>query len=194
MKAIAIIEDEHRAITAVTEGLRHLVADIRARRRAPDHNLLGALFAYIERFPERLHHPKEDDFLFAKLRMRAPDAAPLLDALHREHEIGYERFGELKAAYQRFASDPATIDAFAERVSRYADFHWKHMRREEDEVLPLAAKALAPEDWAEIDAAFESNSDPLVGVSPRREFRELFRRIVALVPPPYGVGPESGAD
>jgi branched-chain amino acid transport system ATP-binding protein len=191
MKAIAIIEDEHRAITAVTEGLRHLVSEIRAGRMLPDHKLLGAMFAYIERFPERLHHPKEDDFLFAKLRERAPDAAPLLDALHREHEIGYTRFGELKAAYERFASDPATVDDFAERVSRYAEFHWKHMRREEDEVLPLARQALAPDDWTEIDTAFASNSDPIVGAPARREFRQLFRQIVALVPPPYGVGPES---
>ena len=86
MKAIAIIQDEHRAITAVVEGLRHLVAEIAAGRMAPDHALLGALFHYIEEFPERLHHPKEDDFLFARLRVRRPDAAPLLDGLHREHE------------------------------------------------------------------------------------------------------------
>ena len=79
MKAIAIIQDEHRAITAVVEGLRHLVAEIATGRMVPDHALLGALFHYIEQFPERLHHPKEDDFLFARLRVRRPDAAPLLD-------------------------------------------------------------------------------------------------------------------
>jgi branched-chain amino acid transport system ATP-binding protein len=190
MKAIAIIEDEHRAITAVTEGLRHLVAEIRAGRIAPDHTLLSALFAYIERFPERLHHPKEDDFLFARLRERRPDATPIVDALHREHEVGRERFVELKAAYQRWVDDAAQLEPFAELVERYTAFHWKHMRREEDEVLPLAAQALTDDDWASIDAAFASNSDPVVGVPARREFRELFRRIVALVPPPYGVGPE----
>ncbi len=68
MKAIAIIQDEHRAITAVVEGLRQLVAEIAAGRMAPDHALLAALFHYIEQFPERLHHPKEDDYLFARLR------------------------------------------------------------------------------------------------------------------------------
>ena len=158
---------------------------------APDHALLAALFHYIEQFPERLHHPKEDDFLFARLRVRRPDAAPLLDGLHREHEIGRERFAELKAMWERYRADPAALPPFAEGVERYAHFHWQHMRREEDEVLPLAAAGAARRrTGTAIDAAFASNNDPVVGVPASKAFRELFRHLVAIMPPPYGVGPE----
>lgn len=181
MKAIAIIQDEHRAITAVIEGLRRVLGAAQAGA-APDHVLLAAMFNYIERFPEALHHPKEDLHLFAALRVRRPDAAPLLDGLHHEHAVGRERFAELKAAYERYAGDPATLPDFAARVERYAHFHWKHMRREEEEVLPLAREALRDDDWAAIDAAFASNSDPIVGIPARRAFRELFRRLAARWP------------
>ena len=191
MKAITIIQDEHRAITAVIEGLRHLLEEIHAGGRAPDHALLRAIFHYIEQFPERLHHPKEDEHLFARLRVRRPDSAPVLDALHREHEVGRERFVELKADYEAYAADPAVLGRFRERVERYSHFHWKHMRREEDEVIPLARESLLPEDWAAIDAAFASNNDPVVGIPAQKAFRELYRRLVATMPPPYGVGPES---
>jgi hemerythrin-like domain-containing protein len=191
MKSIQIIQDEHRSITAVIEGLRHVLADIDAGRMAPDFDLLYAMFRYIEAFPERLHHPKEDDFLFARLKLRRPDAAPLLDRLHAEHEQGRVKFAELKAALDEYHRDAATLPSFVERVERYSHFHWLHMRREEDEVLPLAAAALTAEDWAAIDAAFASNSDPVVGVAATREFRSLFRRIVSLAPPPLGVGPEA---
>ena len=190
MKAIAIIQDEHRAITAVVEGLRHLVAEIAAGRMAPDHALLGALFHYIEEFPERLHHPKEDDFLFARLRVRRPDAAPVLDRLHNEHVIGRERLAELKARWERYRGDAATLPLFVEGVERYSHFHWLHMRKEEEQVLPLAAEALTREDWEAIDAAFASNNDPVVGVAASKAFRELFRHLVAIMPPPFGVGPE----
>ena len=193
MKAIAIIQDEHRAITAVVEGLRQLVAEIAAGRMTPDHALLSALFHYIERFPERLHHPKEDDYLFARLRVRRPYAAPLLDGLQREHAIGRERFAELKAMWERYRADPAALPPLAEEVERYAHFHWLHMRKEEEEVLPLAAEALAQEDWDAIDAAFASNNDPVVGVPASKGFRELFRHLVAIMPPPLGVGPEPRA-
>jgi hemerythrin-like domain-containing protein len=192
MKAIAIIQDEHRAITAVVEGLRHLVGEIAAGRMAPDHALLGALFHYIEEFPERLHHPKEDDFLFARLRLRRPDATPVLDRLHNEHVIGRERLAELKARWERYRDDPATLSLFVEGVERYSHFHWLHMRKEEEQVLPLAAEALTREDWEAIDAAFASNNDPVVGVAASKAFRELFRHLVAIMPPPFGVGPEPG--
>lgn len=190
MKAIGIIEDEHRAITAVIEGLRHVVTEMVAGRMPADHALLGAMFHYIGEFPERLHHPKEDEYLFARLRVRRPDVEPMLASLEREHAIGRERFVELKAAWERCRDDPARLAAFADAVERYAHFHWRHMRKEEDDVLPLAREALTAEDWSAIDAAFASNDDPIVGVPASKAFRELFRKLVAIVPPPYGVGPE----
>lgn len=192
MKSLTIIQDEHRAITAVIEGLRHLVKAVRDGRIAPDHALFGAMFDYIENFPERLHHPKEDDYLFARLRVRRPEVAPVLAALSREHEIGHARFYELKAKWERFRDDPGALDAFADGIERYSHFHWKHMRREEDEVFPLAREALTAEDWQAIDAAFKSNEEPIVGVPASKAFRELFRKIVAIAPPPFGVGPEVG--
>jgi hemerythrin-like domain-containing protein len=93
--------------------------------------------------------------------------------------------------YEQFAADSATLGSFREGVERYSHFHWKHMRREEDEVIPLARQALLSEDWAAIDAAFASNNDPVVGVPAQKAFRELFRHLVATMPPPYGVGPEA---
>ena len=190
MKAIAIIQDEHRAIAAVLQGLRHLVAEVGAGRMEVDHRLFGAMLHYVEAFPEKLHHPKEDDYLFARLRARRPDAAPLLDALEREHVAGAERLRELKALWERYRSDPGAHSAFAEELERYAQFHWQHMRKEEEEVLPLAAQALSADDWAAIDAAFASNEDPVVGVPASESFRELFKRIATIAPPPWGVGPE----
>ena len=191
MKAIAIIQDEHRAITSVIEGLRHMLVEVAAGRIPVDHALIGAMFHYIEAFPEKLHHPKEDDFLFARLRARRPEAAPLLDALEAEHAVGRERFAELKATWASFRDDASTLAALVEGVERYSHFHWLHMRKEEDEILPLAAKALSDEDWKAIDTAFLSNEDPIVGVPASKAFRELFRRIVAIAPPPWGVGPEA---
>lgn len=79
--------------------------------------------------------------------------------------------------------------AFAAAVERYATFHWAHMRKEEDLVLPLALETLTIGDWTAIDAAFSVNDDPVPGLAPRQEFDALFRLIVALAPPPVGVGP-----
>lgn len=191
--AITIIRDEHRSIAAVLHGLLFLAEEIEEGRMEPDHRLIEAMLQYVRAFPEKLHHPKEDEHLFRALRVRDPAAGALLDELEAQHAAGRERLAQLAGAARDYAQEGAkAFDPFARAVRAYADFHWEHMRREEDLVLPLAARVLAAEDWAAVDAAFASNADPLAGVDPRQELRELFRRIAAMAPPPIGVGPGRG--
>ncbi len=191
MKALAIIRDEHRSIAAVLEGLRYVVDEVGSGRMMPDFTLMEAMLRYIEAFPERLHHPKEDGYLFPALRQRRPDIVPVIDVLEREHAAGRDAIVELARALDDFrASGAPGQSEFASALARYIDFHWKHMTTEEQQVLPAAEQSLTAQDWAPIDAAFASNDDPLVGVDSTREMRELFRRIVSLAPPPIGVGPD----
>ena len=189
-KALAIIRNEHRSLAAVLSGLAFLADEIRAGRQQPDFALLHAMLRYVEDFPEKLHHPKEDAHLFRILRQRDPASVPLLDALSAEHQYGAQLIGELMVALEAWerGGEPA-FAPFAAAVEGYAKFHWEHMRKEEDLVLPRAEATFREIDWTEIDAAFLQNADPIAGLDARREMRELFRRIVTLAPPPLGVGP-----
>lgn len=187
--AIRIIHDEHRALAAVLHGLLHLVGEIDAGRMQPDFRVLAAMLHYIEAFPEKLHHPKEDAFLYRLLRARLAEPLPLLDELESEHVRGRTLIEALRTALQRLrAEGSAAFPPFRDAARTYAEFHWTHMRKEEDEILPLAARTLTDDDWQTIDAAFASHTDPIVGTPASREFRTLFRRIVHLAPPPIGVG------
>jgi hemerythrin-like domain-containing protein len=191
MNAIDIILDEHRSLAAVLHGLLYLVRAIDSRKMAPDFKLMGAMVYYIDAFPERFHHPKEDEYLFKRLRLRHPEAAALLDRLHAEHEAGATKIRDLEHALARYEhGGPDGFAAFSAAVEAYAAFHWHHMRSEEEEVLPLARQYLLPEDWKVIDEAFAGNTDPLLGAKASSEYDTLFRRIVHLAPPPIGVGPE----
>jgi replicative DNA helicase len=62
------------------------------------------------------------------------------------------------------------------------------MLKEERQIIPVANRVLNADDWAEIESAFASHRDPLAGVSSEMDADQLFRRIVMLVPAPYGVG------
>jgi hemerythrin-like domain-containing protein len=191
-RALTIIRNEHRSLAAVLNGLAFIMDEIRARRMQPDFVLFQAMLRYIEDFPEKLHHPKEDEHLFRLLRARDPASTPVLDELSAEHRRGAELIASLKsalAAWER-EGEPA-FAAFAACVDGYEQFHWDHMRKEEEYVLPRAEQVLTDEDWTQIDAAFAANADPIDGLQTRREMRELFRRIVTLAPPPIGVGPSS---
>ena len=191
MQALRIIRDEHRGLAAVLHGMLYLVHDIRDRRGRPNFELLGAMIYYIDAFPERFHHPKEDEYLFRLLRLRHLDAAPLLDRLQTEHRAGAEKIRTLEQALARYQQGgDREFSHFLAAVEEYAAFHWDHMRAEEKEVLPLAEKYLSAGDWEAIDAAFLGHADPLLGAEAGAKYDALFTRIVNLAPPPIGLGPE----
>ena len=195
MQAIRIIRDEHRAIAAILHGMLFLVRKIRDRGATPDFNLFGAMIYYIDAFPERFHHPKEDRYLFHVLRIRHPDSVSLLDRLEDEHRTGAYKIRALEQALARYQHGGVSeFPDFAKAVEDYAAFHWNHMRAEEDEVLPLAEKHLSAADWEGVDTAFLGHVDPMHGAGAEGEYQALFTRIVNLAPPPIGVGPAPPAD
>ncbi len=178
--ALRIIRDEHLAIASVLYGLRTAVRRV-AEGGAPDFRLLDALLRYIEQFPERLHHPKESGTLFPALVARCPEAQDLVDALDAEHALGASLIEVLRTMLSRFANgDAAAFAPFATAVDEYADFHWRHMQREEDRLLPLAQTHLTAEDWERVSAAFRANDNPLEGMAPKQEAETLYRRILSL--------------
>jgi hemerythrin-like domain-containing protein len=190
MEAIRIIVNEHRALAAVLHGMLYLVHEIRDHDDKPDFNLFGAMIYYIDSFPERFHHPKEDQYLYRLLRMRHPEAAPLLDRLKTEHRLGAEKIRTLEQALARYQQGgKAEFSNFLTAVESYASFHWEHMRAEEEEAMPLAEKYLSAADWEEIDTAFLGHSDPMLGADARTKYDKLFTRIVNLAPAPIGLGP-----
>lgn len=190
-EAERIILDEHRSIAAVLHGLIYQMREVTERGAQPDFKVLKAMLDYIVSFPEKLHHPKEDEYLFKALRARRPDAAAAIEKLEAEHARGDELIRDLQdrlVAYEKVGASAAA--AFRRAIEAYADFHWQHMRQEEDEVLPLAREALTDEDWQAIGRAFKDNDDPLFGIKPKEELDKLFSRIVQITPPPIGVGPQ----
>jgi len=148
----------------------------------------NAALDYITQFVDRMHHPKEDDFLFRLLRLRSAEAADVLDALEADHRQGPDNLVQLRAKLTATAQGQLPSAELAVAIQRYTDGLKGHIKSEEKHVLPLARKVLLPQDWAEIDKAFLNHSDPVFGDQAKAEFRELFHRIVSLAPDSVGMG------
>ena len=54
-------------------------------------------------------------------------------------------------------------------------------------VLARAEKALTPEDWKAIEAAFEGNDDPIADLR-TQDFHTVYQRILNIAPAPIGLG------
>jgi len=138
---------------------------------------------YIKVFPEALHHPKEDAYLFRKLRERTSEFNETLTELEQQHVTGRQFVKELEQSIDSYEKDPGHgFDAFAAAVARFASAQMQHMRLESKVILPAAREHLTAEDWAEIDRAFADNGDPRFSADNDEEFRQLFTRILNLAP------------
>ena len=188
MSALQVIKSEHRNLYRVLHVLRSVGFAMRDGQTF-DPTLLGAIIDYIDAFPERFHHPKENEYLFKALRRVSSVAEATLAELEREHHDGPGEIVRLRAALAELVQGVAGAPArFAEMLILYAEMGMAHMHKEESIILPLAAKELSAEDWAAMDAAFADNHDPLFSEDAREEMRSLYSRIVALAPAPWGVG------
>src|SRR5581483_12271074 len=100
--------------------LLYLVRDVRLRGTAPNVDVMGAMIHYIDTFPERFHHPKEDAYLFAALRRRHPGARALIERLESEHRSGLEKIRVLEQALERYRQGGAAeFPPFAAAVQAY---------------------------------------------------------------------------
>jgi hemerythrin-like domain-containing protein len=186
--AISILKSEHRSISAVLHGLKELARMAQDATVRPRFQVLRSMLRYIDEYPERLHHPKEDEHLFARVAARAPEAKKLIEELKKEHEQGAGLIRELERTLLFFEEGwPAGGREFQQAVDAFADFHWRHMRKEELELLPIAERVLSAGDWRAIERAFATNVDPIAELQ-ERDYERLFSRIANLAPAPVGLG------
>nr|WP_315471829.1 hemerythrin domain-containing protein [uncultured Rhodoferax sp.] len=189
-RSLDIIQDEHAALRAMLQSLT-LMLD-RGPGDAPDSffDVLRAMLFYIDEFPEKLHHPKESHLLFPRVARAAPHTIDTIVQLEEDHahsEASVRELQHLLLAWELIGESRRA--AFDTAVRRYVQAYLDHMQLEETAILPVAQSTLSGQDWAELDAAFEANRDPLAHKGQRDPvYDRLFTRIVMRAPAPIGVG------
>lgn len=187
--ALRVMRDEHQALSAMLRSMAMMLSQSRRDGRLPNFEVLRSMMFYVDEFPEKLHHSKEEELLFPIVRKRVPELATVLDRLGRDHERGEAALRHMEHLLLAFeVMGESRRDAFEKALETYTRNYLEHMALEELEVLPAAQKHLSPEDWVALDAAFAANKDPLTGHDPQDAYRPLFSRIVSHAPAPIGLG------
>jgi hemerythrin-like domain-containing protein len=189
-RSLQIIRDEHASLAAMLQSMRMLVDKGPDEGRKTFFDVVRAMLFYIDEYPERLHHPKESNLLFPKVVKASPKVLGAIDRLERDHMYSEKAARELQHLLLSWELlGAARRPAFEEAFKKYVDFYLDHMRLEEEVILPEAETSLSAQDWAEVDAAFEQNADPLTGkYPPTTEYEKLFSLIVQRAPAPVGLG------
>jgi branched-chain amino acid transport system ATP-binding protein len=176
--AIQIIQRDHINLDRVLNVLETAVDTLSPGQAKPDLETLFLAVYYIRVFPDRCHHPKEEQYLFPALRARCPETAELITRLENQHGQGERLIDALDAALKAFdAGYPDGLEELRVALRAYVNFQREHISLEERELIPAARKHLQPADWGEINRAFSSDSDPMFGENIETGFRVLFEKI-----------------
>ncbi|MBI3284404.1 MAG: hemerythrin domain-containing protein [Burkholderiales bacterium] len=186
--SLSIIHEEHEHLSAVIQSMLYFVRAIESGGKTPELRMFRAMLYYITEYPERVHHPKEDQYLFAKIKERTHQLDAELDALSDQHRHGELLVHRLQDALLRFEfGGPAAFPHFRDLVEQYAHFYYAHMRSEEERIMPVAKQILNDQDWKEVDAAFLENRKMLDEAGERYRYDELFSLIAAITPATMGM-------
>lgn len=148
---IDILRQEHRNFETLLLVLKRELG-LFARGERPDYEVVHAVIAYFQVYPDACHHPLED-IVFEKLKARDSAAATRIGDLAADHRKGAERLRRVAQAVENVLADRKLLRQTVNDIIRdFIEQERRHMAMEERYFFPAAVKALQPQDWAEIAA------------------------------------------
>ena len=155
--AVEMLEAEHRVIQKMVAGMS-VLADQLEGGEPVDVALLESIVAFLRTFADRLHHGKEESFLFpALIRRGVPSQGCPIGGLTMEHQKGRVMVGELADAIRGYAAgEPPARENLVKSLRALVAFYPNHIWKEDYLLFPLAGKVLTPEDQQELMDKFET--------------------------------------
>lgn len=178
-RAIGVIKDEHRTLAVVMDSIKQYAAEFAAGKAGEaERQTLQAMLDYVKAFPQKLHHPKEEQYLHPALREHCPSVNGVLAELEKQHEAETGLVKTMDQALKAWTvGDVVSTQTLVNAMNALVEAVIQHIGKEEREVLPLAAQHLTDADWERADKAFAENRNPQFDTLESEELRQLFVRI-----------------
>jgi hemerythrin-like domain-containing protein len=145
-----------------------------------DLELLGLVAGYMLDYPDRVHHPLEDQ-LFARLAERDPAAAAAVRGLMEEHARLAQLNQRLAATIDGLGHDAELPrDWLGQLVQQVVSANRAHMQAEERTLFPRLLARLEDADWAVLDARAGDAGDPVFGERRAAPYLALHERILRM--------------
>jgi hemerythrin-like domain-containing protein len=181
--AIQTIMREHQRLSVAINGMTRFIDTLETSAHAPGPMVLRAILYYIREYPEKVHHPKEDKYLFTRLRLRTNELNDVIDELEAQHVQGEARVRNLERALTQYeVAGDSEVPALRKMIEEYAGFYGNHRRLEEEVILPAALRYLTIADWIELDDVFGANRDPFDSSELEDDLDHLYSMIVNTIP------------
>jgi hemerythrin-like domain-containing protein len=176
---IDVLRQEHRNIEKLLLVLEQELK-VFARGERPDYEVIQAVIAYFQVYPDLYHHPPED-LVFEKLKARDSNATSKIGDLEVAHRAGSDRLRRVAQAIESVLADRDLVrQGVSDIIRDFIERERQHIAMEERDFFPAAVKALRPQDWTEIASRLTDQKDPLFSENVERRFESVRRHIIQL--------------
>jgi hemerythrin-like domain-containing protein len=150
-----VLRREHYLFSRLLDGLEVLIRDRRVHDSA-DRGLAGELLRFFAQRVDGLHQDKEERVLFPRLLARSIRyRVPVLSYLSQQHRRDRRLLGQMVANLPVLGDwNILDTDPFVTQASVYLRFQRRHMRVEDEWLLPVVDQIFRPEDDRMVRAGF----------------------------------------
>ncbi len=173
MNVLGQLNTDHDHVTQLLAILESQLDHVR-RAESTDFELLRDVMHYMTHYPDRVHHPVEN-LVIEKLIERDPSIRDAAIAIVQEHRVLTEKGETFLEMVSRVADGEMVLREDIEAKGRdYVEFLRTHMKKEDDELFPLAEKLLTKEDLRQVAETIEHRADPVFGAIVETQYEELY--------------------
>ena len=161
------IHQDHAHTVGLLQLLERQLVSIELGSR-PDWEIVRGVINYFLTYPALRHHPIEDEVL-ERMKRTNPAAAEPFAGLPGEHRDLASHLRRLSVATESLLQDEPTLKVeYLDLCRSFIAAQHDHMRREEDQFLPVAKVVLSSEDWIELDRTVPRVADPMLDATDKR--------------------------
>ena len=177
MTIVDSLHNEHRSIAKLLDILEHQI-DVMAQAGAPDYELIQGIADYFCDYPDRCHHPKENE-IFARLREKFPEEAEAIGNIGQEHDVTAGRVREFRQLIREILQEGIVARTAAVGAARnFIEAERRHMKMEEARFFSVAEKKLA-RGLGSGRREFDERRDPLSQGKADQDYKDLRERLLA---------------
>ena len=168
---------DHQRIERVLTLIESELAKYEDDTQDEDLMAISDALAYLEVYPDRVHHPVEEK-LFELLESRvAPVERDAIYALREQHTELASYTQALKKDIDNILNDIVVpMETVSQHLKNYVQIQRQHMVLENNIIFPAAARVMTDADWADFHERLEKDLDPLFEGTASR-FNRLFAQI-----------------
>ena len=173
------LHQDHDNLRRILYLLEQLLIDI-YRGSTQGYPMLQRILAYIQDYPERVHHPAEDAMFSVIFNNGIGDREfrKKINAVVKDHsEIEAITRDTLKAVEDMLVSTHSDISVIGEKLSALISRQRAHLLFEEMNIYPRLAISLDSEGWRKVATLVPDYEDPIFGSKVTKEYELISKAL-----------------